>query len=312
MDNTAALEQFRKHAQEGEGRRGCTTTKLDAIVGDLLHRAPTLSSDELADALALCVKHRFSQYHSLVRCLLSHVPQALEGASDHCLSILTWSVAKLKARKDRLTALLVKKTMECNWSAMNHQMLSRLMWAFVSLGHLPDRLLAVFLEYIPMHLPKCTVPSLTSWVWCAGMETTAIPNSFVERLIIEVMKRPFSMWLYCTVAWTLGRRQQQDVQFYDAMFQRILDKEASKWTPRLVSTMSWSLAASYLYNPDIMGRLADDAIPRLSFFTNHDLANMVYAYGHLNHPCTKLLEAVQSLYMERVRCAGTEIGRAHV
>ena len=304
VSNTAALEQFRKHVLKKEGRRG---PKLNVLVGDLLHRAPTLSSDELADALALCTKHGFSQHHSLVRCLLSHVPQALEKVSVRSLSILAWSVARLKVGDASLMAVLAKKTMDCNWSAMNHQLLSSLMWAFVSLRHLPEPLSAMFLEHIPEHLPKCTTPSLTSWVWCAGMETTAIPNSFVERLIGEVMKRPFSMWQCCTVAWTLGRRQQQDIQFYDAMFQRIMGKEASRWTPRLVSTMSWSLAASYLYHPDVMDRLAADATPRLGLFSNHDLANLVYAYGHLNHPCKELLEAVQALYIERVRGSGTAI-----
>ena len=307
MGNTSALEQFRKHAAERERRRARTTPKLSVIVGDLLHRVPTLSSDELADALALCVKHRFSQHHNLVQCLLSHVPRALEDASVHCLSSLAWSMAKLKAGDNLLIAALAKKTVDCDWSAMNHHSLSRLLWAFVSFRHLPEPLLAAFLEHIPAHLPECTVPSLTALVWCAGMETTAFPHSFVETLIGEAMKRPFSMWMHCTVAWALGRRQQQDFQFYNAMFQRIMAKEASRWTPRLVSTMSWSLAASYLYNPDIMSRLAKDAIPRLGFFTNHDLANMVYAYGHLNHPCVELLEAVQTLYTKRARGAHTAI-----
>ena len=92
---------------------------------------------------------------------------------------------------------------------------------------------------------------------------------------------------------------------YGGLFEtleRVLQVEDRHLSPFCVTTLAWSCARVRYYNPDLMEFIAHYSLCNLNTFTFHDLSNLVYTFGYLNHPHRELFAAVTERF---VRTEGT-------
>lgn len=97
------------------------------------------------------------------------------------------------------------------------------------------------------------------------------------------------------MSWVFGSAPHYQREYFDALSLRLLemrDADDPRVTPRLLATVAWACARVRYYSPPLMEHLSQLALARLGAFNSHDLANLGYAAGFLNHPSEELLWAI--------------------
>ena len=124
----------------------------------------------------------------------------------------------------------------------------------------------------------------------------------VAKILIDSL--PKSIASYNEIGklfWVYGKCTHHHGGLFETL-EKVLQVEDRHLSPFCVTTLAWSCARVRYYNPDLMEFIAHYSLRNLNSFTFHDLSNLVYTFGYLNHPHRELFAAVTERF---VRTEGT-------
>lgn len=109
-----------------------------------------------------------------------------------------------------------------------------------------------------------------------------------------------------TVFWVYGKMFHHDDGLFQSLGKLFQQDDDKRLTPWFVTTAVWSCAKVRHYDPDVMDAAAQFSLRHLEKFSFHDLSNLVYSYGALNHRHNELFSAVTSRMTEARSSRGNE------
>ena len=131
---------------------------------------------------------------------------------------------------------------------------------------------------------------------------TLLKNNCISMPILEESTAIFSELLkndlekyqnvnFGQAFWLLGRCFYYSEQLCEALSE-IFKGPGSVLNPWLVSNIAWYCARVRFYNPALLDDIATYTLANICKFNYHDLSNVVYSFGYLNHPHPALMDAV--------------------
>ena len=132
--------------------------------------------------------------------------------------------------------------------------------------------------------------------------TTLLKNNCISVPILEESTALFSWVLkndlkkyqnvnFGQVFWLLGRCFYYNEQLCEALSE-IFKGPDSILNPWLVSNIAWYCARVRFYSPTLLDDIANYTLANNHKFNYHDLSNVVYSFGYLNHPHPALMDTV--------------------
>ena len=138
-------------------------------------------------------------------------------------------------------------------------------------------------------------------IWSSAVAPQAFTDEQTIELIDKIMKGPLNQISISTIAWTLGKRQMCHKGFYDKIFSILLYEDITRWAPRVISMVAWSMSCNQMYSPEVMDQLAIKVLPLLENFPEQSLSNLAYAFGTLNHRAEDLLLKVVDIHTKQLQ-----------
>lgn len=235
--------------------------------------------------------------------------------------ILLWSLYKLGLYQQ--SEALVNKIVHYFHSQLlageefKPQTFANVLWVLATSRTWPDHITPVVMKYIPQRIGLFDFHSLSIVLW--AVTTAGLPLS--ENLLAAVGDRaavllqtqlPVISVVHC--CWAFGSAHYYHKPFFSALKDRILALalHSPVLTPRLLASVAWSCARAGYYEPDLLNHIAAAALTSIHQFNSHDLGNLAYSYGYLNHFSDELLMAISSIMSSRPDMAANELACTNV
>lgn len=273
----------------------------DAFINYVAESAHKIPPKTAILCLHHCAKHNFHN-EKLVTSLADQISvQKVKEIPYMFLSSILWSLKRLGLHtKYRLLLNPVVQRVSETLKADAHWppgTLANFTSTLATANTWPEELTEPLQAYLTRHMSKWSdLHALSNALWSltkvgvihsdttlldkAGeAATNAMPDS----------KNPHDIAL---LSWAFGAANYYHEDFFQALSKKFPMMCHSYRTPRLLSTVAWACSRVRYYDPSLLDYVAQDAVAKLDQFNSHDLSNLAYAFGVLNHPCPRLLNAI--------------------
>ncbi|XP_011406002.1 PREDICTED: uncharacterized protein LOC105313907 [Amphimedon queenslandica] len=289
-----------KKAMYSPLRNNETFQKLcNNIMGDL----HLLSLPDLVQLLSCFSKLRTSinpRAADTVLSLIEESGKSLSGLPPPDIGSIVNSLALFNIRTGRtelidhiVAALKIRLALH---TYDQHYWLKKTCRSFAVLGRWPEKLTDPLLGYLYRSIDVMDDYSVAIIIWSLQKSNIPLEDWIFEKTSTLILESE-STSVVSHLLWVSGKSlHYYNKEFYDKMREILLSSKARHWCdPRLLSHMLWMLAKVRHYDPVLLDRAAEVALPLLCRMEPQDLSNSVYAYGFFNHPSPALFKALEEL-----------------
>uniref|UniRef100_A0A1X7U652 RAP domain-containing protein n=1 Tax=Amphimedon queenslandica TaxID=400682 RepID=A0A1X7U652_AMPQE len=195
---------------------------------------------------------------------------------------------------DHIVAIVVyqltSETFDC------HVSLRRVCRGFAILGRWPKELTDPLLEYLYRSIDVMDDFSVATIIWSLQKSNIPLEDWIFEKASTLILESESTI-VVSFLLWVSGKSlHYYNKEFYDKMKEILLSSDSEHWCdPRLLSHMLWMLAKVRHYDPVLLDRAAEVALPLLYRMESQSLSLFVYVYGFFNHPSPALFKALEEL-----------------
>ena len=167
---------------------------------------------------------------------------------------------------------------------------------FAVLGRWPKELTDPVLGYLYRSIDLMDDYSVAIIIWSLQKSNIPIEDWLFKKASTLILESEDTS-VVSHLLWASGKSMHYyNKEFYDKMREILLSSQSKHWyRPRLLSDLLWMLARVRHYDPILLDKAAEVAIPLLCRMEPQDLSKFVYAYGFFNHHSPALFEALEEL-----------------
>ena len=174
-----------------------------------------------------------------------------------------------------------------------------------------DELTDPLLAYLEKHIPEwhnLHPLSLTIWALVKQKVIHRSPELLAEagRVASELLPDDTNPHNTSMLSWAFGLLPYYQEDYFEALSEKITTSNPGFLEPRLLSTVAWACSRVRYYCPSLLDFIAEQSMAKLSQFNSHDLGNLAYAFGRLNHRTPLLTAIAQRLESDPKLMANTQ------
>lgn len=272
---------------------------LDCVV----EKVPSFPMNVVTLYLRHCAKNGFHD-EKLVSALVTEC-QSRPLPEEFTGSVL-WALVTLgvhKETKDLFTAAAyrVGVTLEADCVPSSLANLANTIYVLVVSGNWVEKLTPSLLRYLDVHLDTWEdIYSLAVFVWALVKQRVNLQRhhptllSKVGRVAAKrVSTSPVHPLDLNMLSWAFAVKGVYQEDFFHALADKFTTtRDPEFFEPRMLSSVAWASSRVRFYHPELLKCISEHSLRKLDQYNSHDLGNLAYAYGRLNHPDRQLLEAI--------------------
>ena len=287
----------------------------DALTSSLPAAPPEIA----VECLQCCANHGFTHDKQLIKTAVKRCVDSPHELSERGLSSALLACASLRnvpGITDASSALAAEVSRRLSSGENLHPIaVTNMAWAMASLNIWSEGLTPVLTDYLKKQLDSFPFHSIALLLWSLAkvgvMEKEVFANA--SRLSCSKGASSYDQRSFLQIAWALATAGHYNQPFFDMLSDKLLAaKGRGFYTPRTLSSASWCLAKAQHYRPDVMDHIAEHSLGRLGEFNSHDLGNLAYAFGSLNHPRTDLLVAIADRFVSDPELLTNHLAHANI
>ena len=295
--------------------------KFHTFWGHLCRLIPTMQANSAVMCLYNCAQYDFRIGSSCFPDLIEVCLQKGESIAPKSFGILLWSLYRLDLFKEG--EALVNNIVQGFHSRLlageefKPQTFANVLWVLASSRTWPEHITPVVIGYIAPRIGHFDFHSLSIVLW--AVTTAGLPlsdNLFAaagdRAAFLLQTELPVISVVHC--CWAFGSASHYHKSLFSALKDRILAESlhSPSLTPRLLASVAWSCARTGYYDHDLLDHIAAAALNSIHLFNSHDLGNLAYSYGYLNHCSDKLLLAISRIMSSQPDMAANELACTNV
>ncbi len=271
---------------------------LDYIV----RRVPGFRMTMVSLYLRHCGKNHFHDERLIsalvTECRSRPLPEEFAGS-------VLWSLVALgihRETKELYTAAARRLTasLKAGNVPMSLATLANTVYSLVVSGHWVEELTLPLIQYIDDHLDTWEdIHALAIFVWALVKQKASLklrhPTllSKVGAVAAKQVPKASNSLDLNMLCWAFAVKGAYQEAYFCALADKITTTDEPEFLqPRLLSTVAWASSRVGFYRPDLLDCISQHSLGKLDQYNSHDLGNLAYAFGRLNHPDTQLLEAI--------------------
>lgn len=287
----------------------------------LYNQIPCMSANSAVMCLYNCAQYDFKMDAACSAALLSLCLRNCTHIPSKAFGILLWSLYKLDLYKQNL--LLVNQIVHRFHSILmsgkyfKPQAFANVLWVLATTHTWPESITKEVLEYVPPRVKHFDFHSLSIVLWAVTTAGLPLSNTFMkaagDRAGSLLQKElPVISTVHC--CWAFGSASHYQEPFFSALKDRICTEppQSTRLTPRLLSSVAWACARAGYYHAGLLDHIAVASLSKLHHFNSHDMGNLAYSYGYLNHPSEKLLLNISRIMSSQPRMMVNDLACANV
>lgn len=295
--------------------------KFQAFWQHLCRSVPTMPANSAVMCLYNCAQYDFKIGTACFPALVDVCLLKAESIAPKSFGILLWSLYRLNIYKQSDT--LVNKVVQrfhselASGEEFKPQTLANVLWALASSCEWPDHITADVLEYIPQRIGRFDFHSLSIVLWALTKASLPLSNTILaavgERAALLLQTQlPVISVVHC--CWAFGSAGYYHEPFFSTLKDRILSEplHSPTLTPRFLASVAWSCARTGYYHASLLDYIAVASLRIIHNFNSHDLGNLAYSYGFLNHGSDKLLLAICQIMSSQSEMAANELACTNI
>lgn len=295
------------------------TSQYQSFSDTLISGLSTAPPEVAVEYLQCCANHNFIYDKALITAAITRCVASPQALSERALSSALLACATLRnipriADASSVLAAEVSRRLS-NGENLHPIAVTNMVWAMVSLNAWSSSLTPVLTQYLKKQLDVFPFHSIALLLWSLAKAGVTDKDTFAKASQLSCSKgaSSYDQRSFLQIAWALATAGHYNQPFFDMLSDKLLAaKERGFYTPRTLSSMSWSLAKAQHYRPDVMDHIADHSLSRLHEFNSHDLGNLAYAFGSLNHSRTDLLVAVAERFISNPELLANSLAYANI
>ena len=295
------------------------TSQYQSFSDSLISGLSTAPPEVAVECLQYCANHDFTYDKQLIKAAITRCVASPHELSERSLSsaLLAYATLRNVPRMSEASSALAAEVSRrlSNGENLHPIAVTNMAWALVSLNAWSDGLTLVIIEYLKKQLDIFPFHSIALLLWSlakAGV-TDKVIFSKASQLSCAKGATNYDQRSFLQIAWALATAGHYNRQFFDMLSDKILSARGRGfYTPRTLSSTSWCLAKAQHYRPDVLDHIADHSLVRLHEFNSHDLGNLAYAFGSLNHPRKDLLVAVAERFVSDPQLLTNNLAHANI
>lgn len=287
----------------------------------LCNGIPYMSANSAVMCLYNCAQYNFKVDTAVSAALVDLCLQKFAYIPLKAFGILLWSLYKLNLYKQN--PRLVKEVVHHFHSILisrryfKPQAFANVLWVLASTHTWPESITKDVMEYVPPRVKHFDFHSLSIVLWAVTTAGLPLCNDLLKaagdragRLLQKQM--PVISTVHC--CWAFGSASYYHELFFSALKDRICAEppQSTHLTPRLLSSVAWACARTSYYHAGLLDHIATAALTKLQHFNSHDLGNLAYSYGYLNHSSDKLLLTISQIMSSQPDMIVNELACASV
>ena len=260
----------------------------------------SLKSDEVVKYLWLSARIRWSNIYPINQVVIRLKSEKLDDIKDKELGLVLWSLTILNystSHSDELIKKIVNETINRldKETFTDQRALANICWSLATHNKWPAKLTTKVISFLKKNGHQLHPHSLSHILWSLQKSGIIFDQWLLESAsnIVNCHFKSSDSQTVAMLLWILGKSQYYNKDFYDKISETILSGEAiHMYTPRLLAHLLWAAARVQYYNPELLNYIADCVLSQIDDMNAHNMANIGYAYGFLNHSHHPLMKAL--------------------
>lgn len=295
------------------------TSQYRSFSESLISGLPAAPPEIAVEYLQCCANHDFTYDTQLIKAVIRRCVDSSQELSERSLSSALLACASLRnvpRITDASSALAAEVSRRLsNGDSLHPIAVTNMAWAMASLNTWSDSLTPVLSAYLKQQLDTFPFHSIALLLWSLAKAGVTDKDIFARasQLICAKGASSYDQRSFLQIAWALATAGHYNQSFFDMLADKLLAaKGRGFYTPRTLSSISWCLAKAQHYRPDVLDHIADHSLSRLHEFNSHDLGNLAYAFGSLNHSRTDLLVAIAERFVSDPELLTNHLAHANI
>ena len=260
----------------------------------------SLKSNEIVKYLWLSARVRWSNMYPINQIVIRLKSEKLDDLNDKELGLILWSLTILNHSSpqcDELIKKIVNETVKRLDKEIftDQRALANICWSLATHNKWPPKLTTKIISFLKKNTHQFHPHSLSHILWSLQKSGIVLDQWLLESAanIVNCYFKSSDSQTVAMLIWILGKSQYYNKDYYDKISETILSGEAVRmYTPRLLAHLLWTAARVQYYNPELLDYIAECVLSQVDHMNAHNIANIGYAYGFLNHSHHPLMEAL--------------------
>ena len=285
----------------------------------LCAEVPNMSANLAVMGLYNCAQYDFAEDADLLSSLLETCSRRVRDIPPKAFGILLWSLCRLNLYQQNLPLVddIVRQFHSelVSQRQLKPQAFANVLWALATTQTWPAFVTPAVLQYVSDRAADFDFHSLSIVLWSVTRANLTLSDTFLEvagdraALLLQTQFQVISLVHCC---WAFGSAAYFHQPFFSALTDKLLSEPPATFTPRLLSSAAWACARTGYYHPGLLDHIARTSLSTLHHFNSHDLGNLAFSYGYLNHRSDNLLLAISDIMSSRPEVAANELSCANV